>query len=115
MAVVAEAKGREAATEYRVREMFAAHALLEARPTTGRTHQIRIHLAFVGCQVVGDRVYGLRRPTLDAARLMLHAWRLGLRLPGQEDDREFEAPIPEDMQRAIEQARGHSTESRGEE
>jgi 23S rRNA pseudouridine1911/1915/1917 synthase len=114
MAVVSEAKGREATTEYRVKEMFAAHALLEARPKTGRTHQIRLHLAFVGCPVVGDRVYGLRRPTLEAARQMLHAWRLGFQLPGDEALREFEAPIPADMGEAIEQARGHSTQEKGE-
>lgn len=114
MAVVPEAKGREATTEYRIREEFPAHALLEARPKTGRTHQIRIHLAFVGCPVVGDRVYGWRRPSLYAARQMLHAWRLGFRLPGEKEVVEFEAPIPEDMERVIEQARGHSTEWGGE-
>ncbi len=115
MAVVSEAKGREATTEYRIRETFAAHALLEAHPKTGRTHQIRLHLAFLGCPVVGDRVYGLRRPTLDAARQMLHAWRLGFQFPGESADREFEAPVPEDMERSIEQARGHSTEGQSEE
>ena len=114
MTVVPEGKGREAVTEYRVRESLPAHALLEARPRTGRTHQLRVHLAFLGCPVAGDRVYGLRKPTLDLQRQMLHAWKLRFRLPGQAAvEHTFEAPVPADMLIAIEQARGQVDSSAG--
>ena len=59
-------------------EEFPEHTLVEAHPITGRTHQIRLHLAFLGCPVVGDTVYGRRKPTLPVGRQMLHAWRLRL-------------------------------------
>jgi 23S rRNA pseudouridine1911/1915/1917 synthase len=110
MAVVAEGKGRQAVTEYRVREVFPEHVWLEARPLTGRTHQIRVHLSFLGCPVAGDRVYGLRKPTLDLSRQMLHAWRLRFKLPGAADERTFEAAIPPDMMLALELARGRAAE-----
>jgi len=98
MSVTSTAKGREAVTVYRTREAFAEHALLELHPLTGRTHQIRVHLAFLGCPVLGDPVYGRKRPSLPAGRQMLHAWRLRLCLPGEEQPREFEAPPPADFQ-----------------
>ena len=114
MSVLPEGKGREAVTEYRVRESLPAHALVEAHPKTGRTHQIRVHFAFLGCPVAGDRVYGLRKPTLDLPRQMLHAWRLGFRLPGEAGmEHTFEAPLPADMLLAIDEARGHAPPESG--
>ena len=101
MAVVPAARGRAAVSEYRVVERFPQHALLEVNPLTGRTHQIRVHLAFLGCPVVGDRVYGKRRPSLTLERHFLHAARLTLRLPGEEEPRTFEAPLPEDLQATL--------------
>ncbi|MFQ5923705.1 MAG: RluA family pseudouridine synthase [Anaerolineales bacterium] len=91
--------GRPAVTEFRIKERFGRHALLEAFPITGRTHQIRIHMKFLGCPVVGDEVYGYKRWSLDVERQQLHAWKL--RLPNRE---ELEAPIPEDLADAIRQA-----------
>lgn len=106
MAVVPETRGRHATTEYVVRERLGGHSLLEVFPLTGRTHQIRVHLSFLGCPVTGDRIYGPRRPTLNVDRQMLHAWRLRLSLPGDPGGNvEFEAPIPPDMTDALEQAR----------
>jgi len=102
MAVLPPAKGREAVTEYRVVERFMHHALLEVHPVTGRTHQIRVHMAFLGCPVAGDRLYGHRRPTLPLERHFLHAARLTLLLPGEEQPRTFEAPLPEDLSRVLE-------------
>ncbi|MGB9594220.1 MAG: RluA family pseudouridine synthase, partial [Anaerolineae bacterium] len=72
MAVVPRG-GREAQTEYRALEFYDAHTLVEAHPLTGRTHQIRIHMAFIGHPIVGDPVYGFRKQRTKAPRLFLHA------------------------------------------
>jgi len=101
MAVVPASRGRPAVTQYATLEQFARHTWLEVYPHTGRTHQIRVHLSYVGCPIVGDRVYGRRAPSLGAARHMLHAARLRLTLPGEREAREFEAPLPEDMLAAL--------------
>jgi 23S rRNA pseudouridine1911/1915/1917 synthase len=103
MAVVPASRGREAVTMYHTREAFADHTLLEAHPLTGRTHQIRVHLAFIGCPVAGDSVYGRRNAKEQRAfqRQMLHAWRLTITLPGESAARTFEAPIPPDLQEAL--------------
>lgn len=93
--------GDSAYTEYRVRERYGDEAaLLEVRIYTGRTHQIRVHLEAIGHPVIGDTLYGHSSPLID--RQALHAWRLGLRLPSTGEWREFEAPLPADMQAAIE-------------
>jgi 23S rRNA pseudouridine1911/1915/1917 synthase len=97
MAVVAPQKGREAVTEYRVIETFPLHTLLEVHPITGRTHQIRIHLEFLGCPVVGDTVYGRHQPSLPLGHQFLHAARLSIRLPGETEPSTFEAPLPPDL------------------
>lgn len=101
MAVVPLEKGREAITEYHTLESFPAHTLLEVHPLTGRTHQIRVHLAFLGCPVAGDTVYGRRKPTLPLMRHFLHAARLKITLPGESVPRQFEAPLPEDLLQAL--------------
>lgn len=130
MAVVPASRGREAVTLYGTREQFAGRTLLEVHPLTGRTHQIRVHLAFLGCSVVGDTVYGKHPsppsvPPLPKAkwreekgsggegqRQMLHAWRLKIALPGESEARQFEAPLPEDFSavlRELEKERGNRT------
>lgn len=94
MAVVSAAKGRQAVTDYRTIENFEKHSLLELNPHTGRTHQIRVHLAFLGCPIAGDRVYGKRHLSLPITRHFLHASQLKLRLPAEKEPRRFEAPLP---------------------
>ena len=101
MAVVTENKGRMAISEYQTREQFIKHTFLEVRILTGRTHQIRVHMAFIGCPVVGDTVYGRKRPTLPVKRQLLHAAQLKLELPGAAKPRLFEAPLPEDFLQAL--------------
>jgi len=107
MTIVEAAKGREAVTEYRTLETFPKHTLLEAHPLTGRTHQIRLHLKFIGCPVAGDTVYGKKHSTLPIARHFLHAARLTITLPGEATPRTFEAPLPADLQGVLEMLRGH--------
>jgi 23S rRNA pseudouridine1911/1915/1917 synthase len=97
MAVVSPAKGRSAVSEYSTVRKYPLHTLLEVHPLTGRTHQIRVHLAFLKCPVVGDRVYGHRKVSLPLDRQFLHAAQLRIRLPGDVDFSEFEAPLPEDL------------------
>jgi 23S rRNA pseudouridine1911/1915/1917 synthase len=111
MAVAKEgAPGRDAITHYRVREKFRAHTLVECRLETGRTHQIRVHMAYVRHPIVGDPLYGgsFRLPkaaTEDlVARLQgfkrqaLHAEKLSFRHPASGEMVTVESPMPEDMQ-----------------
>jgi 23S rRNA pseudouridine1911/1915/1917 synthase len=113
MAVVPASRGRTALTTYRTLETFAAGSLLEMHPETGRTHQIRVHLAFLGCPVAGDRVYGPRSAHIPAPRQMLHAWKLRVRLPGEAATREFEAPPPEDFEKVLHELRGEGRSLNG--
>ncbi len=98
MAVVAEQKGREAITEYLTLENYPNHTLLEVHPQTGRTHQIRVHLAFLGCPIVGDTVYGRKRKSLPIKRQFLHARDLLITLPGETTPRKFTAPLDPELE-----------------
>jgi len=106
--------GREAVTDYRVLEQFAHpsgpaagdYTLVEAEPKTGRTHQIRVHLAAIGHPVVGDRVYGRRRTHLPLSRQFLHAWRLEFVHPHSGQRLEFETPLPAELSAVLELLRG---------
>ena len=104
MAVV-RSGGREARTEYTVREPFPEHTLVEAKPLTGRTHQIRIHFASIGHPLVGDPVYGYRRQRLPLKRQFLHAARLGFALPTTGERAEFHSDLPEDLEAVLESLR----------
>jgi len=106
MAVVAHG-GREARTRYRVLEAFDGATLLEANPETGRTHQIRVHLAAVGHPIIGDVLYG--RPSPVIGRQALHALRLRFRSPTTGADISVEAPLPTDLAAAIDQLRKRGT------
>jgi 23S rRNA pseudouridine1911/1915/1917 synthase len=105
MAVVTPRKGRQAVSEYKTLEAFTAHTLLEIHPITGRTHQIRLHLAFLGCPVAGDTVYGKRHSSIPIERHFLHATRLRLRLQGETEPRTFEAPLPNELVQVLEMLR----------
>lgn len=96
--------GRHAATRYTVLEAYDGCSLVEARPVTGRTHQIRVHLASIGHPLVGDPVYGRRRVRgLD--RQFLHASYLGLTHPVSGERLSFESPLPEDLKTVLEEIR----------
>jgi 23S rRNA pseudouridine1911/1915/1917 synthase len=100
MAVVAT--GRSARTRYEVLEVLRGHTLLRCDLETGRTHQIRVHLAAFGHPIAGDRVYGGGGA---APRPMLHAWRLKLRHPRTGQDMTFESAPPEDFRTFLEAQR----------
>jgi len=101
MAVVYGDKGRNAVTEYQTLENFKNHTLLEVQPLTGRTHQIRVHLAFIGCPVTGDKIYGRRKKTLEISRFFLHAYKLAIKLPGEDEPTEFTAPLAADLKEIL--------------
>jgi 23S rRNA pseudouridine1911/1915/1917 synthase len=96
MAVV-RSGGRQAVTEYHVLEHLGDFTLLEVRPQTGRTHQVRVHLAFIRHPVVGDKTYGHRKQRLDVERQFLHAHRLGFRLPASGERLELVSELPDDL------------------
>lgn len=99
MAVVAESRGREARTVYHVIENIGDYTLLEVRPETGRTHQIRVHLAAIGYPVVGDKVYGVKSEYL--SRQFVHAYLLGVKLPSTGKYVEFTSPLPQDLSKVL--------------
>lgn len=101
MAVVPESRGREAISEYRTVESFKGHTLLEFHPLTGRTHQIRLHCAFLGCPIVGDKVYGRKKSSIPIERHFLHAHRLRISLPGEKQLKFFEAPLPQELEHIL--------------
>ena len=124
MAVVSG--GKPAVTHYRVVERFRAHTLVRLRLETGRTHQIRVHMAHIHCPVTGDPVYGgrLRQPrgAGDSLRTVLqgfrrqalHAQRLALQHPGSGEPVSWEAPVPPDMQELIEALREDAGQAAGD-
>jgi 23S rRNA pseudouridine1911/1915/1917 synthase len=97
MAVVTN--GRDARTEYRVIKHIGDYSLLEIKPETGRTHQIRVHLAAIGFPVAGDETYGVQTPFL--SRQFLHAHKLRFKLPSTGEYVEFDSPLPEDLEKAL--------------
>ena len=86
----------DAVTEYDVLRHLRGYSLVEARPKTGRTHQIRVHLASVGHPVAGDATYGHPAPGLD--RHFLHAHRLAFDHPRTGNRLKLESPLPNDLQ-----------------
>lgn len=101
MAVTPEKEGRGAITEYKVIEYLPpnkdVYSLVEAYPKTGRTHQIRVHFASIGHPVVGDTLYGPKKPQAKIGRQFLHAYLLGIDLPDGQY-REFKLNLPNDLQ-----------------
>jgi len=98
-------RGREAITHYEVTETFDESSLLRVCPRTGRTHQIRVHMAHAGHPIVGDRSYGKKGALPKAARQMLHAKSLAFRHPGSGEEVTFNVPLPPDMLELIEKLR----------
>lgn len=113
-------KGKESVTYYEVLEAFNGYSVLKCAPRTGRTHQIRVHLAHIKHPIVADEIYGgklvypwqlknaepeVQDPCL--ARCALHAWTIEFRHPTTDQMVRFEAPMPEDMQHLVNMLREH--------
>ncbi len=100
MAIV-EKGGKTAITNYLLLKNYGMYSSIECRIETGRTHQIRVHMASLGCPVIGDATYGKsvwdKRLNPIPSRQMLHAWKLKLWHPTLNKQIEFVAPIPSDM------------------
>ena len=92
---------KEARTHYYVKERFAKNTFIECRLETGRTHQIRVHMAYLGHPLVGDPLYGTRKNNLDFPGQALHAYALGFVHPRTGEELYFEAPIPEHFQSVL--------------
>lgn len=107
--VVDHSEGREAETGFEIRERLPSATLLEAAPRTGRTHQIRVHLAAIGHPIIGDKGYGGggdQATALGLGRPFLHSWRLAFDHPLAAGERvDVEEPLPEDLDRALARAR----------
>ena len=93
--------GREAVTRYHLLQAFEEQALLELFPQSGRTHQLRIHLAWLGYPVVGDRIYGLRKQSIKMSRHWLHAAGLTVQSPSSGEPLNFEAPLPSALEAVL--------------
>lgn len=100
MAVVRE-NGKDATTEFRVMERFGAHTLVECRLRTGRTHQIRVHMAYIGHPLVGDPKYGARKCPFAIQGQALHSRTLIFTHPRTGREMELSAPLPADMRELL--------------
>jgi 23S rRNA pseudouridine1911/1915/1917 synthase len=97
--VIRPSGGKDAITYFSVLKRFRAETLLEVRLQTGRTHQIRVHMAHMGHPVTGDPLYGIQSPWI--TRQCVHAFGLGFLHPKSRKEVYFECPIPEDIQKVI--------------
>ena len=101
MAVVAGPRSREAHTYYKVLERFNKYTLVEIKIKTGRTHQIRVHMSYIGHPIAGDPTYGRKEEELSVSGQLLHAKKLGFIHPKTEKYIEFETGVPEEIRAAI--------------
>lgn len=92
---------KSAVTHYKVLERFGRYTMIEARLETGRTHQIRVHMSYIGHPLLGDELYGPAKNKVGAKRQMLHAKVLGFIHPVSGEYLEFESPLPEDMESVL--------------
>ena len=97
----APAVGKRAVTLYHVVSVYSNYSLVRVRLLTGRTHQIRVHMKFLGCPVLGDAIYSKKDNYFPNENLMLHSRLLQVRLPGQEKATVFKAAVPERFKRVI--------------
>lgn len=97
---IVDPKGKSAETYYKVVKKNDKYSLIELKPVSGRTHQLRVHLNYIGCPIAGDRVYN---ETSKASRLMLHASSLEITIPGENENvrKTFTADLPTEFNELI--------------
>lgn len=105
-------KPRTAETQYSVQEEYPEFSLLEIKPVTGRTHQIRVHFSASGHPVVGDTRYGRRKVKICCPRFFLHSYRLSFIHPETRERLEFSIPLPEDLKNFLEKQKKRGTFSK---
>ena len=93
--------GKRAVTLYHVVAIYSNYTLIRAKLLTGRTHQIRVHMKYLGCPVLGDPIYSKRDSLFPDATMMLHSRILKIRLPGEKDLTTFKAAVPERFKKMI--------------
>ncbi|EGQ27260.1 ribosomal large subunit pseudouridine synthase D [Sporosarcina newyorkensis 2681] len=98
--------GKNAVTHFKVLERFGDYTLVECRLETGRTHQIRVHMKYIGYPLVGDPKYSPRK-TIDYGGQVLHAGTVGFQHPSTGEYMEFTAPLPENYQQLLNELRAH--------
>ena len=105
-AVTDSAQGKFAHTVYRCIACYGPFSLMRLRLKTGRTHQIRVHMKYIGCPILGDPIYGSRNQVFPDATLMLHSSLLSLRLPECQDFTEFKSPTPKRFRKVMQVLHG---------
>lgn len=95
--MVTTKNSREAITHFKVLERFPEFTYVEVKIETGRTHQIRVHMKYIGHPVLGDPVYSSKKSPFDIQGQALHAFKLGINHPSTDKPLEFYAPVPDDM------------------
>ncbi|MBI9051031.1 MAG: RluA family pseudouridine synthase [Anaerolineaceae bacterium] len=101
MAILNDARGKPATTIYKTLHRYRDYSYLQVDILTGRTHQIRVHMKFLGCPVVGDTLYGRKRTKLTLARQFLHAVSIDICLPGNDTPTHFDTALPSDLQSVL--------------
>jgi 23S rRNA-/tRNA-specific pseudouridylate synthase len=94
-------QARPSQTYYQTLISYDDYTLLECQPRTGRTHQIRVHLAYIGFPIVGDTIYGRRKRKLSLKRHFLHAARLTFKRPSDMEEITVSAELPLDLQASL--------------
>ncbi len=102
MAIAPDGEGRAAETLYQTLKEYKHHTLLEVHPLTGRTHQIRVHMASIGCPVAADTLYGYRNPSIALNRHFLHAFQIKICLLHEHAARTFQAELPVELKSVLE-------------
>lgn len=105
-AVTDSAQGKFAHTVYRCIACYGPFSLMRLRLKTGRTHQIRVHMKYIGCPILGDPIYGSKNQVFPDATLMLHSSLLSLRLPECQDFTEFKSPTPQRFRKVMQVLHG---------
>ncbi len=105
-------RGKKAITTYTLKRDYGDYSLVVLKPSTGRTHQLRVHMRHINCPIVGDDLYGRKDQLFPNARLMLHAYSIALRIPFEKKRRKFRSAIPGRFKEVIRELRKHSANDR---